>query len=284
LRRYKSGEIEANWNEIAACFPGRKQNQVNERWSKVLNPALVRGSWTREEDQLIIDWVTEKGTKDWGDLAAHLPGRIPKQCRERWHNHLSPEVVKADWSAEEDQLLTEYHAKWGNKWSRIASLMPGRTDNAIKNRWNSSLKRRLERMKAGLDPTIKRGRKPRRESDALSLSEIDRGIEKVTLTITTEKVDLPPVPAVQPEERKPLEVFCPSPRLMSTERILFSPMLYFQNGLPTPLWSPPPSSMGPTGGTWASGIPSPLPDGETKNPQDYLNIPGPKFDAIVKDH
>jgi len=157
---------EPKWSEIAKYFPNKTVHQVNDRWGKVLNPNLQKGSWTGAEDIIIVAWVKENGPKGWGALAEKLPGRISKQCRERWHNHLCPDVLKSDWTQNEDEILIEHQRLWGNKWSKIAALLPGRTDNSVKNRWNSSLKRRLERIQQGQDPSIRRGRKPKRESEA----------------------------------------------------------------------------------------------------------------------
>ena len=169
-----SKQPEPKWQEIARYFPGKGAHQVADRWAKVLNPSLVKGSWTYDEDAQIVKWVSENGPKNWGALAALLPGRISKQCRERWHNHLSPNVNKNDWTPEEDQILIDRQKKLGNKWSQIAMDLPGRTDNAVKNRWNSSLKRRLERIERGQNPSGKRGRKPKRPSDAPNLLSIEQ--------------------------------------------------------------------------------------------------------------
>ena len=74
-----------------------------------------------------------------------MQGRSGKQCRERWNNHLSPEVTKKAWSLEEHQQLFESHAKYGNRWSLLASFLPGRSENSIKNFINSTIRRNLRK-------------------------------------------------------------------------------------------------------------------------------------------
>eukprot|EP00884_Botryococcus_braunii_P016984 jgi/Botrbrau1/396/Bobra.110_2s0050.2 len=97
-----------------------------------------------QEDDEIIRLVGVHGARQWSRIAAELPGRIGKQCRERWHNHLDPSIKHSEWTAEEDEILIERHNEFGNSWALLATYLPGRTDNNIKNRWNSTLKRRVE--------------------------------------------------------------------------------------------------------------------------------------------
>ncbi|KAJ0778919.1 putative transcription factor MYB-related family [Helianthus annuus] len=83
--------------------------QCLHRWQKVLNPDLVKGPWTKEEDDCIRELVENHGCKKWSLIAKHLAGRIGKQCRERWYNHLDPAIKKDAWTDDEESTLAYYH-------------------------------------------------------------------------------------------------------------------------------------------------------------------------------
>ncbi|ERN03536.1 hypothetical protein AMTRI_Chr02g218170 [Amborella trichopoda] len=112
---------------------------------------LKKGPWTPEEDQKLIDYIKKHGHGSWRTLpkSAGL-SRCGKSCRLRWTNYLRPDIKRGRFSFEEEETIIQLHSILGNKWSAIAARLPGRTDNEIKNYWNTHIRKRLLRM--GIDP------------------------------------------------------------------------------------------------------------------------------------
>ncbi|MED6194994.1 hypothetical protein PIB30_033810 [Stylosanthes scabra] len=112
---------------------------------------LKKGPWTPEEDQKLVNHIQKHGHGSWRALPK-LAGlnRCGKSCRLRWTNYLRPDIKRGKFSQEEEQTILHLHSILGNKWSAIATHLPGRTDNEIKNFWNTHLKKRLIQM--GFDP------------------------------------------------------------------------------------------------------------------------------------
>ncbi|PKA46973.1 Myb-related protein 308 [Apostasia shenzhenica] len=114
-----------------------------------------KGAWTKEEDHRLVSYIHAHGEGCWRSLpkAAGLL-RCGKSCRLRWINYLRPDLKRGNFTEEEDRLIINLHALLGNKWSLIAGRMEGRTDNEIKNYWNTHIKRKL--LSRGIDPQTHR--------------------------------------------------------------------------------------------------------------------------------
>ncbi|WMV28408.1 hypothetical protein MTR67_021793 [Solanum verrucosum] len=112
---------------------------------------LKKGPWTHEEDQKLLSFIDKHGCGSWRGLPAKAGlQRCGKSCRLRWINYLRPDIKRGKFSLQEERTIIHLHALLGNRWSAIATYLPSRTDNEIKNYWNSRLKKRLTKM--GIDP------------------------------------------------------------------------------------------------------------------------------------
>jgi len=137
-----------NWKKISLYIPGRTSIQCLHRWTKILQPGLVKGPWTIEEDRKLLDWIRKEGPTKWTQCADFIKGRSGKQCRERWFHTLNPKIIKGNWTCEEDFKIFTLYDILGGKWAKIAVYVLGRTENSIKNRFYSTLRRKAaEKMK-----------------------------------------------------------------------------------------------------------------------------------------
>ena len=140
LLREKSKKFrKVKWKTIADQLgKGKDAASCQRRWNKVLMPGISKGHWSEMEDQILREKANEyiqKGQKiEWYKVASYIKGRIGKQCRERWENQLRPDLRICDWTKEEDLLCLEAYQKYGKQWKKIADCVPGRAQNAVKNR------------------------------------------------------------------------------------------------------------------------------------------------------
>lgn len=138
---------------------------TSETSSTVSGKEKKAKKWLKEEEGKLTVHVETFGTQSWAQIARELNNdyhngksvRQGKHCRERWFNHLNPCLRKGDWTAEEDQLLDKYQREMGKCWSKIAKQMPGRTENQVKNRWNSLVRKRSYQLKREAEEELMRG-------------------------------------------------------------------------------------------------------------------------------
>nr|L7R9Z0.1 RecName: Full=MYB-like transcription factor EOBI; AltName: Full=Protein EMISSION OF BENZENOIDS I; Short=PhEOBI [Petunia x hybrida]AGC00813.1 EOBI [Petunia x hybrida] len=132
-----------------------------------------KGPWTMEEDLILINYIANHGEGVWNSLARSAGlKRTGKSCRLRWLNYLRPDVRRGNITPEEQLLIMELHAKWGNRWSKIAKHLPGRTDNEIKNYWRTRIQKHIKQA----DQNMKKPSKcEQNDQKAISTSQASTG-------------------------------------------------------------------------------------------------------------
>ena len=134
------GKLGEEWGRVAAHLPGKSAKQCMQKFRNSQR-AAKKGSWSAEEDALLLSWVERHGAGRWTECSRQIGGRCGKQCRERWVNILNPCVKRGDWSPPEQEVIFAHLGAFATSWSSMARVLPGRTENAIKNYFYSSIRR-----------------------------------------------------------------------------------------------------------------------------------------------
>lgn len=129
-----------DWPTIASKFPNKTAKQCMQKFKNSQRSAK-KGNWASEEDEILLKWVKDYGPTKWTECSKLIKGRCGKQCRERWVNILNPHVKKGNWSEEEQNLIFDNLYVHYTSWSSMSKVLPGRTENSIKNYFYSSLRR-----------------------------------------------------------------------------------------------------------------------------------------------
>ncbi|XP_065863882.1 transcription factor MYB108-like [Euphorbia lathyris] len=136
----------------ASCNSSNSSNSSTTTSEEEMISDLRRGPWTVEEDFKLINYIASNGEGRWNSLARSAGlKRTGKSCRLRWLNYLRPDVRRGNITLEEQLMILELHFRWGNRWSKIAQHLPGRTDNEIKNYWRTRVQKHAKQLKCDVN-------------------------------------------------------------------------------------------------------------------------------------
>ncbi|WOL18399.1 hypothetical protein Cni_G27194 [Canna indica] len=206
---------------------------------------LRKGLWSPEEDEKLIEHITKYGHGCWSSVPKQAGlQRCGKSCRLRWINYLRPDLKRGTFSEQEESLIVELHAVLGNRWSQIAARLPGRTDNEIKNFWNSSVKKKLKQR--GIDPNT---HKPVAEAELHASKNSERNSSSGDHKIpASSPMPTPEKHAVEKNSAPtPIKTFfldqliaaneaCSSDSSRLSAPMSFFPLAQFDSGSQNPLW------------------------------------------------
>ncbi|KAK8509770.1 hypothetical protein V6N13_093620 [Hibiscus sabdariffa] len=160
-------------------------NFMSETLQNEQETDIRKGQWTEEEDSLLQAYVTLHGEGHWNSVACFSGlKRTGKSCRLRWLNYLRPETRRGNIRLEEQLLILQLHSRWGNRWSKIAQHLPGRTDNEIKNYWRTRVQKQAKKLECDVNSQKFR--------DTMRYDYIPRLVEKIRAGNANESVHVDP--------------------------------------------------------------------------------------------
>ena len=169
MKKYKNPR---DWEPVSREHArGKTAKECHDRWVRYLKPGVRKGQWTDQEDAIVVDAVStsaEQPFTRWSDLASKLPGRVGKQIRDRWVNHLNPNINHMPFSREDDLLLWNGNKEFGKRWVEISTkrFNSSRSENHIKNRWYSASFKKFIANEFGSDAYAATAIKPATKSKA----------------------------------------------------------------------------------------------------------------------
>ena len=182
---------------------GYPTTQCNLR-SKNIKNGLKKGKWSIQENILLKEWIKKHGPTQWEQCGKYIKGRNGKQCREHWYNCLNPELLKGEWTTEEDFLIMYFYEKCNYSWKKLVLLFNGRTENSIKNRFFSELRKiatknsvekipcskiKLEELKEYLNEAIFKSKKAFLNEHPMNKEEFNEFLNKMKLKIKDTKCE-----------------------------------------------------------------------------------------------